>query len=513
MGMQFSFDYGSTLDLQANGYKVLNGYYPNTATSLYSHVIEQFDLLVTGSSEADLIGKIRAIELIFEQARGHITGPNGVYFNFAPSSGSTWRARVYDGRVLLDKRLDHNWRSNKAVIRITLERAPAWDGTEVQIPLTNPLGTDNTSGLTVYNPNLHRTATTISFDSGTKRVSDSANGLASFLDGMTVKIYGSTSNDGTYTIADGGQAGYFVVNESLVTEGAGDTVGIDGGPCNYVEIAAADVEGDLPAPVRLEITNSYNDADKVGTVWIGHNVESDPANLVSILEGEDAEGGMVGTVIENATVAGNKYQSVTFSQPNETVLLTWTLSTALLNQIRGRYVRLMARFAGTLSTVLWLRLKVKLDVTTLWDGSLQLMGTAMNQELATLRLPPYLLGAGDLYPLDLVLSGKTDQPTYVMTLDFLQIMILDGWRKLVSKGYNLGYQARLVDDGIDDYLYTDSWSTAGKIGNYVGYGEAIQLHPGKLQRLYFQVAEPDGGGDTLRTLSVKLYYRPRRLTL
>lgn len=511
--MQLSLEYGgaSPLDLQADGYKVVDGYYPVTATSLDSNVIERFDLIIIGSSESDLTGKIRAIERIFEQARQHITGPNGIYFNFAPSgTGDPWRARVYDGAILLDKRLDHNWRSYKAIIGVTLERAPAWDGPEAQIPLTNPLDSDNTTGLTVYNPNLHRQGITISFDSGTKRVSDSDNGLANFKDGMTVKIFGSTSNDGTYTITDGGQAGYFVVSESLTDEAAGDDVGIDAGPCNYVEIAAADVEGDLLAPTRLEITNNYNSATRLSTVWISQNVECDPGNLDNILEAEDASGE---TTQSASGYSGNQYKLCEWTGTTETPLLTWTLSTALLNQLRGRYVRILARFAGTIAPILWLRLKVKIDVTTIWEGPLALMNTALNQELASLRLPPYLLGAGDLYPLTMVLSAITDQASSSLVVDFLQMMTLDGWRKLLTKGYYVEYGARLVDDGIDEYLYTDSWATSGKLGNYAGYGEAIKLQPNKLQRLYFQFSESDGGGDSRRTLSIKLYYRPRRLTV
>ena len=506
MTMQLTFEYGgaSPLDLMADGYKVIDGFYPNTPTDPEARVIERIDVHITGSSENDLINKIRALERIFDQARRHQIGPNGVYCNFAPSlTADLWRARVYGGVVLWDSRLDRAWRRTKAIVGITVERAPAWEGPEAQIPLTNPLGSNNTSGLTIYNPNIHLLANTISFDAGTKRVSDSANGLVNFLDGMTVKIYGSTSNDGTYTIDDGGHAGYFVVNESLVTEGAGDIVGIDGGLCNYVEIAAADVEGDLPSSVRLEITNNYNAAASAGTVWIGHNVECQPATLDNILEAEDADGGEVGDVTSSSYATENQYMSASWSGATETVLMTWTLSTALLNKLLGRYVRFLIRFLTSPTINLWMRLKIKVDVTTLWEGPLTLMSTVKNQELISMRLPPYLLNAGDVYPLSLILSGKLDAGEHVINVDFLQMMVLDGWRKLAPKGYNLGYQARLMDDGIDGYLYTDNWTPAGKIGNYVGYGEPIMLHPNRLQRLYFQFTDDIGGGDTMRFLSVK----------
>jgi len=193
-------------------------------------------------------------------------------------------------------------------------------------------------------------------------------------------------------------------------------------------------------------------------------------------------------------------------------LLTWTLSTELLNKLAGRYVRIIGNITGSVSSSTWLRFKVKFALTTIWEGPLTLLGTISLQELVSMRLPPYLVGAGDLYPLDLVLSAKSSV-SHSFELDFLQLTPLDGWRKLTHKGYGLGYEARIVDDAIDGYLYTDGWTPAGKTGHYVGYGEPILLQPGKLQRLYFLHMPQAGSFVIYRTLSVKIYYRPRRLTV
>jgi hypothetical protein len=50
------------------------------------------------------------------------------------------------------------------------------------------------------------TASTIAFVEGTKKITDSGNGLAGFLTGMRIKVTGTTNNDGTYTVATGGVA-------------------------------------------------------------------------------------------------------------------------------------------------------------------------------------------------------------------------------------------------------------------------------------------------------------------
>ena len=72
------------------------------------------------------------------------------------------------------------------------------------------------------------TATTISFANGTtKTISDTALGLEMFPTGNRITVSGSTSNDGTYTIATGGVAASIVTSEALpLTEVAGDTVTI-----------------------------------------------------------------------------------------------------------------------------------------------------------------------------------------------------------------------------------------------------------------------------------------------
>lgn len=515
MTIQLTITYDSTtIDLMADGYVVQDGYYPETATDLNAQVSESIDVYIRGSSQADLAGKIRAINRAFEQARRHPTGPGGVYLNFAlDKSLELWRSRISDGTVDLDSGLTRRWKALGMKVGVIVERAPWWEGPEAQLALSNPLDTANTDGLPVYNPRLHRASNTISFDSGTKKVLDSGNGLVDFQTGMTVTIEGSTGNDGTYTITDGGHAGYFVVSEAVSDEGAGANVGIDGPVCNYVEIAEGDVEGDLPAATRLEITNNFNSENRAYTIWIGQNVESDPGNLSHILEAEDASGE---TTVDSYLSSGNQYKDLDWSGAAENTLLTWTLSTELLNQLAGHYFRVIGKLFANVPAGLWVRLKVMMAATVLWDGPLTLLqsGSAELQELASLRLPPYLLGSGDLYPLTMLLNAKINSAgAHTFHIDYIQLTPLDGWRKLQPKGYGAGYEVRVVDDGIDGYLYTDGWTPAGKTGHYVGYGNPIMVQPGKLQRIYFLHNNMYGTAKIYRTLSVKIYYRPRRLTI
>ncbi len=72
---------------------------------------------------------------------------------------------------------------------------------------------------------LHYSAATISFDADTEKILDAANGLALFKTADVIKVTGSTSNDGVYTIATGNAAAEIVTTEAIpLDEDAGDTV-------------------------------------------------------------------------------------------------------------------------------------------------------------------------------------------------------------------------------------------------------------------------------------------------
>jgi hypothetical protein len=69
-------------------------------------------------------------------------------------------------------------------------------------------------------------AATLSFTAATKTIADSATGLATFKTGDTIRVRGSASNDGVYTVATGNVAAAIVTTESLADESAGAVVTI-----------------------------------------------------------------------------------------------------------------------------------------------------------------------------------------------------------------------------------------------------------------------------------------------
>ncbi len=67
----------------------------------------------------------------------------------------------------------------------------------------------------------HYQAATIAFVAATKKITDTAAGLAMFKTGDTVVVTGSALNNGAYTVATGGVASEIVVAEALLDEAAG----------------------------------------------------------------------------------------------------------------------------------------------------------------------------------------------------------------------------------------------------------------------------------------------------
>jgi hypothetical protein len=76
------------------------------------------------------------------------------------------------------------------------------------------------------NVDLIHYAAALSFDAASKEIRDAANGLALFKTGDIIVVTGSTSNDGTYTVATGNVAAKIVTAEAVADEAAGGAVSI-----------------------------------------------------------------------------------------------------------------------------------------------------------------------------------------------------------------------------------------------------------------------------------------------
>src|SRR4030042_3029091 len=435
----------TTLDFQADGYEVVGGFYPETADEGMESISDQFEVVIRGSSGADVHSKITAIRLAFEHARRHKDDAQAAWLYYdVESSGNAWMSKLLDGDTIYDSRPESPWRHNLVVATIIIERKPYWDAKdEVQVPLTNGNGTNNTTGLTVYNHD----------DAGTSPAHD-----------------------------------------------------------NWVDIVGADIDGDLPGPTRLEAINTFASL-RLYTLFIGQNWIN-PSSFSHILEGESSSSG---TERNDSTCSGGKYREYELVNTLETDMFTLALSDNLLDEAQGRYYKLLGRFYALAPTNVKYRIRLLYNSGTIWQtGQFNLDSSrALSiRDMATFRLPPWLLGQSDLSALSMVLTGQIFSGTQLVNLDFLQITPLDDWRMLECAGYGVVENSRMIDDAMNETKYIDDGSGDNKAGILVGYGNPIHLYPGKDQRLYFLMHSHTANiAEILRTISVKLFYRPRRKTL
>ncbi len=241
-------------------------------------------------------------------------------------------------------------------------------------------------------------------------------------------------------------------------------------------------------------------------MWIAHNVYADPGNFQHMLSGPSA-----------VYPAGGASQTLSWTGDTQQLIARWTLSTAYLNSAQGRWFKILAAFNGYVPSGVWLQVKITFPAGTPLTvvGSGQEMAVAFNgklQDIGTIQIPPWLAAAGDLEPVDLSLYARATGGNSI-SFSYLQVTPLDGYRMLIPRGYGASYGIRVVDDTINNYLYTDGWTPPGKTGHYTAVGDPIRLIPGKLQRLYFLQKGDSGDIATSRELSVKLFYRPRRASL
>jgi len=119
---------------------------------------ETIEVRLTDGSPAANLAEVRTLNNLLKQAEKAQEGRNvnRVYLTWQENaSADVYRSEILQGRAEWENtalKWDH-WTNNTQFANIFIERRNHWEGAEVQIPLTNPNGTANTSGLRVYNDN------------------------------------------------------------------------------------------------------------------------------------------------------------------------------------------------------------------------------------------------------------------------------------------------------------------------------------------------------------------------
>ena len=287
----------------------------------------------------------------------------------------------------------------------------------------------------------------------------------------------------------------------------------DGGNDNYLQIAAAAVTGVMPAPVEIELKHTSGSSVNFSNIYLANNVFADPANLTHIVEGESRDTGY-GTTMSDANSSNGYYNDITFTSASAGTM-QFSLSASLLQKTAGRWFRLLARFyflSG--DAVIQARIMDSSGTRILWAGPEVQPNPGTNYNLYDLGALPFPPGGYSTSwgALKLSLRFSTGAVgTSTASLDFIQLTPTDSFRHLRLFTYPVANNDLVVDDGIEGVSYL---SVSSSIVPLVApRGEPLMVYPGILQRVYVLADEQDNAMVIARTWAVRMWYRPRRLTL
>lgn len=279
----------------------------------------------------------------------------------------------------------------------------------------------------------------------------------------------------------------------------------DGTEGNYVQIAAAQIPGTLPAKVKIQLQNTSGGALQYAHLYMATNSQSDPANFQHIIECEDRLAN--GTVTASLSASDGNYLALTVNTA-ETIAIP--LPAALVEDCNGRHFRMLLYNFANVTGDIYVTPQIRDDsglsaYATGAEIKMTSTDTSLIVDLGSLPIPD---AGGDTTgwgALTLFLSFRSNASA-VWSGDFIQITPTESLRHLLQRDYQVANNEYLVDDGIDGATYRLSGST--KYPNFIQQESPVMLWPNMLQRVYFlsDVA-------VTKTATIKMWIRARRETV
>ena len=207
---------------------------------------------------------------------------------------------------------------------------------------------------------------------------------------------------------------------------------------NAVDLLASNLTGTLPFPIKLAITNLETNQNLawIKTVFVSLNTYRNPLTFPYVLEGESASWSNNGTVGNDTSFHGGQAITVQWTGTGETQLFQWLLSSDLLQKAQSRTFRIMMTTGYVSSTILFFW-RLRQGLTPIYDTQPFLLNEFDKlQNWHDIPLPPYIRGLDNPVPLTLELRATAPNGgTNSLTVDWLQLSALDGWRELTARSY------------------------------------------------------------------------------
>lgn len=320
-----------------------------------------------------------------------------------------------------------------------------------------------------------------------------------WFEGAEVELALSTSSQ---TAATGGRA---VVNHDDA----------DTGDDNWVQIASDQVGGSLPAPVRVELTNASGASRSFSTFYLALLADGVAGQTVTLeMEAQNA------TVTSDSGCSGGAYAAFAYTATEAGTVVfprVYTVTAGLVAAMAGRYVRLLGRFVG-LSAPMWasVYLQDASNHTLWWGPEVLVQATATDlrlKDLGAIPLPPVDLGAsaGAVKIVVQFRQALADDETATCNFDFMQVMPTECLRVLRAYETPVANGGVVVLDEIEDTGYFVLGGV--RVAGLAREGTRLLLKPGQTQRVAMLCDEGGNAMNIGRAFAVRMWYRPRRLTV
>jgi hypothetical protein len=282
---------------------------------------------------------------------------------------------------------------------------------------------------------------------------------------------------------------------------------------NWVEIDAAEIEGEFPAVTRLILESDSGEAEKTSKIYIG--VRKGDTTFVNVLEDDDADFviGSPSPTLDTGNSSGDYYTQFAFSGTTEQALISWDLSAAQVEATQGPF-RIFGRVKDATH---WdqnanYAIAIKYGTDILWQGEWRKPVNTTTElfDFGTVYMPPWLVGTETgLAALTIEIRGQRDiAGTTTINFDFLALLPMDGGYRIINfRAVGMAQTESVVDDGWTDAVYHINTSSK-KTGLPYALMPRIELKANTKQRIYFLMEGTAGNAQILRQLTVQVYIVP-----
>jgi len=335
----------------------------------------------------------------------------------------------------------------------------------------------------------------------------------------SVEILVAWTRRGVWEAASETELGLYSIGTASKQTG-GSTVTNSGGLGLFID--GADVDGVVPTPLRLELTNNNGVSVSFRRFFLSLNAFADPQSQrdddYHIIEGEDATSVSAGgSTVALATCRGGNYKLMTWATTaaHNANYFNFTLPAAALASMAGGWFRLLVRLVVAPPVDTFVKLAIKIPagaapLTTIWEsGEMRLDTLYSLRDLGTIPLPPLALASHD--DVALILSVRR-AGAGSLGIDFLALLSTDAMHAFEQTGYQIPNGHKVILDGIARRTVYYQSTTGKQLGIYRDNLPHLHLWPGRDQAV--EILYDEGSSMTVsRTLSVRAYTRPRRLTV